>query len=190
VIGTGYDSNGNLESSIAGAAGSNDWGAWTQTFPGTALNTLNGNSSAANNSSWAWNFTKSFFGGFRIDTTPGSCLGVALDSSKPLLNAFKKTRDYAKDYAAPVVASLPGMGAGISNTIYSTVQYGADRGNALEMAGAVSAATAFLYTQGRAAVTAVASAARNPYVLLGTFDAALAYGVGNEAVAAYQGKCH
>jgi RHS repeat-associated protein len=32
VTGTGYDSSGNLEYSIAGATGSNSWGAWTQTF--------------------------------------------------------------------------------------------------------------------------------------------------------------
>jgi len=32
VTGAGYDSSGNLEYSIAGAMGSNTWGAWTQTF--------------------------------------------------------------------------------------------------------------------------------------------------------------
>ena len=90
---------------------------------------------------------------------------------------------------APVVAALPGMGASISNTIYSTVRYRADRGNALEMAGAVSAATTFLYTQGRAAVAGIANAAKNPSVGLGIFDTALAYGVINEVTAAYEGKC-
>jgi hypothetical protein len=50
VTGLGYDSSGNAELSIAGAGGSNTWGAWTQTFAG-----------AANNDSWAWTFTKSFF---------------------------------------------------------------------------------------------------------------------------------
>jgi hypothetical protein len=32
VTGLGYDSNGNAEISIDGAAGSNTWGDWTQTF--------------------------------------------------------------------------------------------------------------------------------------------------------------
>jgi hypothetical protein len=75
----------------------------------------------ANNDSWAWTFTKSFFGGFTLDTSSGSCLGIALDSYAPVVNGFKKTRDYAKDYAAPIVASLPAMGASASNLIYSTV---------------------------------------------------------------------
>jgi RHS repeat-associated protein len=146
---------------------------------------------AANNGwTWAWDFTKSFFGGFTLDTSSGSCLAVALDSYKPVVNAFKKTRDYTKDYVAPIVTSLPGAGASIANGLYSTVQYGADRGNALEMGGAVSATATFLAAQGQRAVSAVASAARNPYVALTVADAALLWGVGNEAVAAYQGKCH
>ena len=39
VTGLGYDSSGNAEVSIAGAMGSNVWGAWTQTFgSGVAAN--------------------------------------------------------------------------------------------------------------------------------------------------------
>ncbi len=46
VTGYGFDSNGNAEFSEAGAAGSNAWGAWTQTFgTGVSLNLLD----AANN---------------------------------------------------------------------------------------------------------------------------------------------
>ena len=64
VTGLGYDSSGNAEVSIAGAMGSNAWGAWSQNLgTGVALNMLSGNSSAANNGSWGWNFTKSFAGG-------------------------------------------------------------------------------------------------------------------------------
>jgi hypothetical protein len=107
-----------------------------------------------------------------------------------VVNAFKKTRDYAKDYAAPIVSSLAAMGTSASNLIYSTVRFGADRGNALEMAGAASAVATFVGTQGQAAVDAIANAARNPYVIAVTLDAALAWGVGNEAVAASKGKCH
>ncbi len=138
---------------------------------------------------WAWNFTKSFFGGFTIDTSPGSCLAVAINSYNPVVNALKKTQDYAKNYVAPLVPLLPGVGASIANGLYSTVQYGADRGNALEMGGAISATATFLAAQGQTAVSAIASAARNPYVALTVADAALLWGVGNEAVAAYQGKC-
>jgi hypothetical protein len=42
-----------------------------------------------------------------VDIGPGSCLGVALDTYKPLASAAKKARDYAKDYVAPLAASLP-----------------------------------------------------------------------------------
>jgi RHS repeat-associated protein len=144
------------------------------------------------NNGWTWalNFSKSFFGGFRIDTSPGSCLDTATNSYKPVANAFKKTRDFTKDYIAPIVASLPGMSASIANSVYSTVRYGADRGNAAEISGAIAATGTYLGAQGQAAVSAVASAARNPVVAWSVADAALLWGVGNEAVAAYQGKCH
>ena len=58
VSGLGYDSNGNPELSIAGAAGSNPWGSWTQTFgsgPNLSIGNLGANSNlnpypgAANN---------------------------------------------------------------------------------------------------------------------------------------------
>jgi RHS repeat-associated protein len=139
---------------------------------------------------WTGTFLSSFFGDFALDFGPGSCLDVALDSYKPVVNSFKKTQDYAKNYVAPIVASLPGAGASLANTIYSTVQYGADRGNALEMGGAISAGATFLASQGQVAVSGIASAAKNPAVVLGIADAALAYGIINEATAAYQGKCH
>ena len=53
-------------------------------------------------------------------------------------------------------------------------------------AAALNIAATHLGTLGQAAL----SAAKNPYVLLGSVDAALAYGVGKEAVAAYRGECH
>jgi hypothetical protein len=52
VTGLGYDSSGNAEISIAGAMGSNDWGAWTQTFSGGP------DPSAANNQSF-WGYITS-----------------------------------------------------------------------------------------------------------------------------------
>lgn len=53
-------------------------------------------------------------------------------------------------------------------------------------AGALNVAANSLSALGQSAI----SAARNPAVLLGAVDLALAYGVGKEAAAAYQGKCH
>jgi RHS repeat-associated protein len=38
VTGLGYDPNGNSEWSVAGAMGSNAWGAWTQTFNSPGMN--------------------------------------------------------------------------------------------------------------------------------------------------------
>jgi hypothetical protein len=45
-------------------------------------------------------FHKTFFSGFNIDTGPGSCIAVALDSYKPVVDAAKKVRDYSKGYAS------------------------------------------------------------------------------------------
>jgi hypothetical protein len=54
------------------------------------------------------------------------------------------------------------------------------------MAAGVAVASQFVASQGEAALQVV----RNPAVALGALDLALLWGVGNEAVAAYQGKCH
>jgi hypothetical protein len=45
VTGLGYDANGNAEISVAGAIGSNSWGAWTQTFDASAVTNSAANSS-------------------------------------------------------------------------------------------------------------------------------------------------
>jgi hypothetical protein len=54
------------------------------------------------------------------------------------------------------------------------------------LAGGIGAVTTGVATVGRSAV----SVATNPVVLGVAGDAALAYGVGTEAVAAYRGQCH
>jgi RHS repeat-associated protein len=142
--------------------------------------------------SWALNFATSFFGGFTIYTGPGSCLGVAVNSAQPLIGAARKASTYAKDYVAPIVTSLPGNGASLSSGMYAMANYAAQMkapaGDvALFTAGAAAMNTAAtnLSVLGQSAV----SAAKNPYVLFGAIDTALAYGVGKEAVAAYKGKC-
>jgi RHS repeat-associated protein len=181
VTGLGYDSNGNAEVSIAGAMGSNDWGAWTQTFM----------SPATNGWTWTWNFTKSLFGGFTIDTGSGSCIGVALDSAQPVLSAAKKVQDYSKQYAAPIVASLPGNGASLSSGMYAMANYAgqmkASPGDVALFtagAGAINVAASNLSAWGAAAL------AKTPTTLAIAGDAALGYGVYQEAKAALSGKCH
>jgi len=48
-------------------------------LPEWAGKTASGPAVAANNGfTWAWDFTKSFFGGFSLNISPGSCLGVAV----------------------------------------------------------------------------------------------------------------
>jgi hypothetical protein len=124
----------------------------------------------------------------------GSCLGVAAGGFTPVLKVAKKIQDYSKNYVAPIVASLPGAGASLANRLYSTVQYGADRGNALEISGAISATATFLATQGKAAVSAVANApavlAKSPPILLAAGDILGAVGVYQEGKAALSGDCH
>jgi len=147
---------------------------------------------AANNGfTWAWNFTKSLFGGFTIDTGSGSCIGVALDSAQPVLSAAKKVQDYSKQYAAPIVASLPGNGASLSSGMYAMANYA---GQMKASPGDVA-----LFTAGAGAINVAASnlsawgataLAKTPTTLAIAGDAALAYGVYQEAKAALSGKCH
>jgi RHS repeat-associated protein len=190
VTGLGYDSNGNAEISNAGAMGSNIWGAWTQTLSASASAAYLSGPAANNGFTSAWNFTKSFFGGFSINTGAGSCIGVALDSYKPLAKLAKDVQKYGKDYVVPFATLLPAAGAQLETTARTAgpwlVSKGADAVNVGMMAGAVGTATTAVATAGQAA----ARLATNPAVILGTLDAAGFYGVVNEATAAYQGQCH
>ena len=49
---------------------------------------------ASNSERWAWTFTKSFFGGFTVDFSEGSCLRVATDAMKPVTKAAESFKKY------------------------------------------------------------------------------------------------
>jgi len=143
--------------------------------------------------SWTGNFLSSFFGGFTLDFGPGSCLGVFINASQPVLKATNSVVKNAQKYGPPLIQSLPGVASVASQGLYSMANYAqqmkapaGDVGMFTTAAAALNVAATHLGTLGQAAL----SAARNPYVLLGSVDAALAYGVGKEAVAAYRGECH
>ena len=170
---------------------------WVVSSGGVAAEAIDPNStlsSLSSDLSYGLSFARSFFGGFTVNFGSGSCLGVAAGGFTPVLKVAKKIQDYSKNYVAPIVASLPGAGASLANRLYSTVQYGADRGNALEISGAISATATFLATQGKAAVSAVANApavlAKSPPILLAAGDILGAVGVYQEGKAALSGDCH
>jgi hypothetical protein len=59
---------------------------------------------AANNGfTWAWNFTKSFVGGFSLSTKPGTCLGKFVDTSTAPL---KQARSAVQSYIPIAVSAL------------------------------------------------------------------------------------
>jgi RHS repeat-associated protein len=191
VMGLGYGSNGNSEISVAGAMGSNSWRAWTQTFNAPGLQ-----NPAANNSRWGWNFTRSLFGGFRLPTYGGSsCLSVATSgfatAGSAALNAAKKVQQYA-----PLAAQSLNPGISASGSLYTMANYVQQMGGPSEdvaaytiAAGATAAAASGLSYLGSQALTASKAVFANPYYLAIAVEAVAGYGVIQEGIAAYRGKC-
>jgi RHS repeat-associated protein len=143
--------------------------------------------------SYASSFTKSFFGGFTVNFGSGSCLGVAASGFTSAASAARNLAKNVQTYGPPAVQSLPGSASAVSGGLYSLANYAQQMKAPAEdiapyiiAAGGLNVAASSLSALGQSAI----SAARNPAVLLGAADLALAYGVGKEAVAAYQSKCH
>jgi len=128
VMGLGYDSSGNAEVGVAGAMGSNNWGAWTQTFASAAATP-----GANNGFTWAWSSTKSFLSGFSFfgpknDPRP-SCFGQFLgNTSDGFVGSFlpppsmgeivgvgTATYDYANEVGIVAQQHLVQYGSRISN---------------------------------------------------------------------------
>lgn len=107
-------------------------------------------------------------------------------------SAARSAINNIKTIGAPLVQSLPGSGNAASGALYTMANYAqqmqapAEDVAAYTIAAGTLSAAATGVAQGGQAVVAAAS---NPATLLGAADLALAYGVGKEAVAAYQGKC-
>ncbi len=141
------------------------------------------------NDSWTLNYANSLVSGFSLSSRTGSCLGVFVDSYKPVANLAKDAQKYGKDLGA-IAQSLPALGQQLEQSARAAIPWlaskGADRVNAAMMAGAIGIATAVLGRAGAAG----ARLAANPAVLGVVIDAGLAYGVGREGIAAYQGTCH
>lgn len=138
---------------------------------------------AANNGfTWAWNFTKSFVGGFSLSTKPGTCLGVFTDTvAAPL----KQVQTAAQKYAPAMIAA---MQAGPSGAAWYMSQL-----NNMVASGAAEAdpqVAAVVTTAGAAAATAapyVSAAA--PYLAPVAGDAVLLNGVIKEVQSGMSGQC-
>jgi hypothetical protein len=133
----------------------------------------------------AWNS----LGGFSLNIGPGSCLGFALDTYKPLGKALKDVQKYAKDFG-PAIQMLPAGAVQLEMSARTLgpwlVSKGADPVNTGMMAAAVGTGTATVGTMGASAMRV----ATNPAVLGTAADLSLLYATGNEAIAAYHGQCH
>jgi RHS repeat-associated protein len=169
VTGLGYDSSGNAEISFAGAQGSNAWGAWTQTFNIVAV------SSAANNESYAWTFTKAFFKNFSLSAVyhsfgEGGCdrlmAETFADAFNPLPGNGVGPGDVAEigpnavagagQAAASAYSVYQGLSVPLRSSIYrglqsSTYGYAGALEEAAPYAVVVYAGGSALYTAGSAA---------------------------------------
>jgi RHS repeat-associated protein len=116
VTGAGYDSSGNLEYSIAGAMGSNTWGAWTQTFSsGSSL--ISGlslpNQLAANN------------GPVTCSTVlpDGSTVGSHVNAvSNQINNAANSAQPVSTPYGPAPSPNLPGP-ISVASQVYSGTNF-------------------------------------------------------------------
>ena len=178
VTGLGYDSSGNPEVSIAGASGSNPWGAWTQTF--SQVGTL----SFGSNSSWFLEAVQSFFGGFSLSTKPGTCLGKFVDTATAPLKQVRSAVQYYIPIAVSALQSAP--------TLTTTF------GSYMRMAGSFSSTApsetaqdiAALYTVGALASQAAPLVkTATPYGIVTAADGVLLKGLVQEVKAGMNGQC-
>ncbi|MFZ0730958.1 MAG: hypothetical protein WAM79_01415 [Candidatus Sulfotelmatobacter sp.] len=164
--------------------------------PSDQPNATNNVNSATGSSgiTWAWNFTRSFFGGFRLPHFgSGSCLSIAASGFTSAASAAQSAASNVQKYAAVLLqAANPGNASAVSGALYFTANAAQQMGGSAQdiaaytiAAGAVGSVAPGVSTVGQSAL----SAARNPYVLFGAADAALLYGVVREGVAAYRGQC-
>jgi RHS repeat-associated protein len=152
----------------------------------------------ADNSSWAWNFTRSFVGGFTLPHFgPGSCLSVAASGFTSAASAAQSASSNVQKYAPVLIqAANPGNASALSGALYFTAsaaqQMGAPAQDVARFtiaAGAVTSISSTLGSLGQSALTASRAVYANPYVLAGAVEAVAAYGVIQEGIAAYRGQC-
>ncbi len=175
---TNIDPDSGTIGSYSLLGGSLAWSASTNNDYGIAWGTVD----ATNYSGSAWNFTKSFFGGFSLSTRSGTCLGVFTDTvSAPL----KQLQRSAKDFVPLIVGA---MQAGPVGSAWYMSQL-----NNMVASGAAEAdpqVAAVVTTAGAAAATAapyVSAAA--PYVAPAGADALLLNGVIKEVQSGMSGHC-
>jgi RHS repeat-associated protein len=152
VRGLGYDSSGNAEISVAGAMGSNAWGAWTQTFPAAGLGPPGGNNS------WLWTAIKSFF---TFGGGPGNvptCAGQALRHMGNTLNPFTPGVSTATEAAAPVAQAVA-INQGIAQTQVGIDAYVATKGLTVPLRSSIVRAMAAEGAEGAVAAGARANLA-------------------------------
>jgi RHS repeat-associated protein len=181
----------------SGSANANLAQNWVVSSGGVNADAIDPNSilsSLSSDLSYGLNFTRSFFGGFTVNFGSGSCLGVATSGFTSAASAAQSAASNLQKYAPVLIqAANPGNASAASSALYFTANAAQQMGAPAQdvaaytiAAGALNVAASNLTALGQSAI----SAARNPAVLLGAADLALAYGVGKEAVAASQGKCH
>ena len=129
------------------------------------------------------------FHGVTLSKRQTLSLGPASAFLSTVLSHFwiksKDIQKYAKDYLAPLVASLPPATLTVQSLLYSTIGLGPDKVNVGMMSGAVATATGFVSTQGAAALRVATS----QVAALSAGDIALLNGVIQEARAASKGTC-
>lgn len=189
---TFLDANGNAipGTTIQGAFDPTDGSEASTTFNGAGNSIISATSAVG----WTWNFTKSFVGGFRLPHFgSGSCLSVAASGFSSAASVAQSASSRVQKYAPLVIQSVnPGNASMVSGSLYTMANYVQQMGGSPQdvaaytiAAGAVGGAASNLSAIGESAL----AVAKNPYVLLGTADAALLYGVVKEGMAAYHGQC-
>ena len=134
--------------------------------------------------SWAWKFTKSFFGGFSLSTEPGTCLGVFADSTTAPLKFLQSATKTYIPLIVGAMQSAPSITTSFGNYMQMAGEFTSTP--AAETAEGIAGA----YTVGAAASAAapyVSAAA--PYAVAAGADAVLLNGLIKEVQAGMNGQC-
>jgi len=133
---------------------------------------------------WAWNFTKSFIGGFSLSIEPGTCLGVFADTTTAPLKQLQSATKYYIPLIVGAIQSAPSLTSAAGNYIayvgYFTSTPADETAEAIAGVSTVGAA---------ATVAAPYVSAAAPYVVPVGGDAVLLNGVIKEVQSGMSGQC-
>lgn len=176
------DAQGNLVLDKDGNPIAGDPKAYTTTVTASA---------PSQTSSWTGTFASSFFTGFSVNISPGSCYALAMETAAAPANSVISAIRSVRGQITPLVPLLPVTGISAGNILYRMASTVARMPGSTAADVAVFTTVANVVASAASNVSAAASTllSRTSLAVAAATDGALAVGVFQEASAALNGTC-